>query len=405
MCFPAADLVRKSPSIFVAAFALAVTSFAHGQEMEGLKEVRRHMLDANLVALTFRTMDQIFPTRVVDTTTPVWVLPSRQAKLDFAYEYAGKTYSAEEVLDRTYTNALIIIKHGNIVFETYRNQASETTHFVSMSMSKSITSILIGLALADGSIHSVDDAITAYVPELKDSAYEGVTIRQALMMRSGVDYTENSDFGRPSFNATAFEEAFVQGRVRLASFARILARAHSPGEQFNYSSMDTAVLGWVLERATKQTLSRFMSERLWKPMGMESYGYWILDGLPDVGREFTAGGFNAVARDYARLGLLMLDKGKVRGKQIVAEKWVRESTVPDEAGAGPPATGTPYKYHWWLMGPGAFAATGTQGQFIYVDTSTDTVIVKLSSSPPALKDKTGAESVAFLQAASRWNVR
>jgi CubicO group peptidase (beta-lactamase class C family) len=155
MSFPA-----RNHSSFGAALALAMTGLAHGEELGGLKEVRRHMLDTNLVALTFRTMDQIFPTRRVDNAAPAWTLPRKEAALDFQYEYDGKAYAAEEVFDRTYTNALIIVKHGNIIFETYRNQASERTHFASMSVAKSITSILIGLALADGSIRSVNDAIT-----------------------------------------------------------------------------------------------------------------------------------------------------------------------------------------------------------------------------------------------------
>jgi hypothetical protein len=138
-------------------------------------------------------------------------------------------YTAAEFADRTYTNALIIVKNGRIVTELYRNQTTDMSHFISFSMAKSITSLLIGIAVADGSIHSIDDMITAYVPELKNSAYDGVSIRQALDMRSGADYQEVYVSGHPDLLATAFVESLVENRAYFADFARTLTRAYPPG--------------------------------------------------------------------------------------------------------------------------------------------------------------------------------
>lgn len=367
-----------------------------------LIEVRQHMLDALVNSLTFHNMDQIFDTRRVDNGTTTWPLASDPKPLEFSYTHNGTTYTAQEGLERTFTNALIVLKGGKIVSEIYRNKTDASTHFISFSMAKSITSILIGDAIADGKIHSADDLITRYVPELKSSAYEGVTIRQALLMSSGADFEERYDFANPGLASAAFEESLVHNRIRFAAFGEILTRAYAPGTHFNYSTIETCILGWLLERATGMHIADYMAERLWKPAGMESYGYWILDGKPGVGREFNGAGFNAVARDYARLGLLMLHKGKAEQRQVIPASWVSESTAPRETQPIGPGIPLGYRYQWWtIAGTDAYLAIGLQGQFIYVDPATDTVVVKLSYFPPGNED-VEVESVDFLRAASAW---
>ncbi|HEV7612617.1 MAG TPA: serine hydrolase [Steroidobacteraceae bacterium] len=388
----------------VALGSIAVNS-AHAQASPALQDARRHWLDANVNVLTFHSIDQIFPTRRVEASGSPWVLPHAERPLDFTYDYAGKAHPAMDIVDRTYTNALIIVKHGKIVSEIYRNQTDAASHFISFSMAKSITSILVGLALADGRIHSLDDQITQYVPELKESAYDGVTIRQALDMRSGANYVEQYVVGHPDLLSAAFEESFVENRLRFVSLTRAMTRAYPPGEHYNYSTFETCVLGWVLERATKQSITQYMTDRLWKPAGMESYGFWMLDGAPEVGREFNGGGFNAIARDYARLGLLMLRNGKAGSRQVVPAAWVRESTVPAVRKAvDPDEPSFGYHFQWWpLVDSDAYMARGLQGQAIYIDPSTDTVVVKLSYFPPGNQDAF-VETVAFLRAASRWQI-
>ena len=394
--------MRKINSIVGIAVGLLATGVACGDVPPALQSVRRHMLDADVNALTFHNMDQIFDTRRVDNAGPVWKIDSDPHEMSFTYTHAGQTHQAGEVLERTFTNALLILKHGKLVTEIYRNKTDASTHFVSFSMAKSITSTLIGLAVADGHIHSIEDPVTQYVPELKGSAYDGVTIRQALMMRSGADYDERYDFDHPGLASAAFEESLVRNRVRFASFAEVLTRAYPPGTRFNYSTVETCVLGWVLERATKEHIADYMARKLWKPAGMESYGFWMLDGSPDVGREFNGAGFNAVARDYARFGLMMLHNGKGQSKQIIPEAWVKDATAPRQTEPIAPGVPLGYRYQWWtLPGTDAYMALGLQGQFIYVDPATDTVVVKLSYFPPG-NEEPEEETVDFLKAVSAW---
>lgn len=242
-----------------------------------IQEARRHMLDANVNTLTFHSMDSLFSTRRVARGGTVRAFAKVQRPLDFSYEYKGVKRTGEEALERTFTNALLMIKNGRIVHEEYRNLTDDSTHFISWSMAKSITSLLIGAAVADGSIRSIDDQIVQYVPELKGTDYDGVTIREALEMRSGVGWEERYDFGaHPSPAAQIFEDALVEGRKRYADAALSLKRAHEPGQVFNYSTVETAVLGWVLERATKRPVASYMAEKLWAPIG-GSRGRWFLD--------------------------------------------------------------------------------------------------------------------------------
>ena len=374
-----------------------------------IQELRRHMLDANVNTLTFHSMDSIFQTRVVPPSGTVWELGRRDAALDFTYQFEGKIHPATDILDGNFTNALLILKHGQIVYEKYLNDTRESTHFISFSMAKSFLSTLIGLAVADGAIHSLDDQLVVYLPELKGSGYDGVTIRQTLQMRSSVAYEERYDFSaHPSQAQQVFENALVQNKERFTYMAKDLKRDHPPGVAFNYSTMDTAVLGWMLERAIKRPIAGYMSERLWQPLGMESYGFYIADGEPGVGRELSGMGYNAILRDYARLGLMMLHGGRggPNNAQIVPEDWIRRATASVDIGPGMP--GMPqdirlgYGYQWWtLAGSRAYVALGLQGQFIFVDPATDTVVVKLSYFPPG-NPKAEGEGLAFLVAASHW---
>jgi hypothetical protein len=367
-----------------------------------IQGVRRVMLDKDVSTLTFRNMDQLFTTRTVPHAGQAWNLPRADRPLDFTYSFKGVSHTPEQFLDRTYTNALLIIKDGRIVSEIYRNNMTAGTRHIGWSMTKSITSILVGCALAEGRIKSLDDQVASYLPELRGGGYDGVTVRQVLQMRSGVDYEERYDFANPGIAARNHDAALVRNVARFADAARTVRRAHKPGEVFQYKTLDTAVLGWLLERVSGgSTLSAYAAQRLWEPLGAEADGYFIMDGPPGVGREFNGAGFNAVLRDYGRIGLMMLNGGRAGDRQIVSREWVAESTRPaavEDANGG-------YGYQWWTMpGSDAYAAVGLQGQFIYVDPATRTVIVKLSYFPPG-EVEADEESRAFFAAASAWPAR
>ncbi len=346
--------------------------------------MRQQWLNPQINSFTFRDTDRVFETRAVPHSGPVWKIPQGPALAMPSMDIDGQKLTYDQFAERSFTNALLVIHDGRIVFENYRNRSDAATHFISFSMAKSITSMLIGIAVDKGLIKSIDDPVTAYVPELKGGGYDGVSLRHILQMRSGTDYEERYDFGaHPSLAALNHEEAIVENKRRFADSATTIGRAVPPGSRFNYATLDTAVLGWALERAVHEPISSFMQKNLWGPAGMEADGYWITDGPGAAGRELSGMGFNAVLRDFGRLGLLMLNEGK-RGKtSIVPASWLKQATtmLPITEGV---IKAPGYGFQFWQMDhePGAFAAVGLAGQMIYVHPASRTVIVKLSYFPP-----------------------
>ena len=182
--------------------------------------------------------------------------------------------------------------------------------------------------------------------------------------------------------------------------SRTIKRKDPPGAVWQYKTLDTAVLGWLLERVSGgSTVADYTAQRLWEPLGAEANGFYIMDGAPGAGREFSGAGFNATLRDFARIGQMVLNGGQANGHQIVSQQWLAESTRP----TGGPGPG--YGFQWWMgQRPGSFQALGLQGQYIYIDPPSRTVIVKLSYFPPG--DMTAdSETAAFLASASAWSPR
>ncbi len=362
--------------------------------------LRWRMLDSDVNALTFRSMDELFTTRSVPRAGAVWQLPRSDHPLDFNYTWQGQPRPAQQFLERTYTNALLVMKDGRIVSEVYRNNSHPGTRFIGWSMTKSITSVLVGCALAEGHLESLDVPIVRHLPELRGGAYEAASIRDVMEMRSGVQYEERYDFDNPGVAASNHIAALVRNTARFTDVARTLPQQAAPGTTFQYKTIDTAVLGWLIERVTRGSVAAYTARCLWEPLGAEADGFYIMDGPPGVGREFSGAGFNATLRDFARVGQMMLDGGVANGRRIVPEEWVRESVVsrhPEDAQRGG------YGLQWWTMGGSdAYAAIGLQGQYIYVDPATRTVVVKLSHFPPGDNSALEAESQAFMRAAAAW---
>lgn len=361
---------------------------------------RWHMLDTDTNSLMFRSMDRLFTTRTVPRAGVVWTLPRHDRPLSFSYEWQGQRHPAEQVLERTYGNALLVIKNGQIVSERYRNGSDAQSRFIAWSMTKSVTSVLIGCAMADGFIDSLDTPVSRYLPELRGGGYDGVSIRQVMQMRSGVDYEERYDFDHPGTAASNHIASLIKNSARFADAARTIKRLHAPGEVFQYKTLDTAVLGWLLERATRSTVAAYTAKCLWEPLGAEADGFYIMDGPPGVGREFSGAGFNATLRDFGRIGQMVLDGGVANGHRIVSQQWIDQSTR--STGPADRRQGG-YGLQWWTMADGhAFAAIGLQGQYIYIDPATRTVVVKLSYYPPGDNSGLDGESLAFMAAAAAW---
>jgi CubicO group peptidase (beta-lactamase class C family) len=219
-------------------------------------------------------------------------------------------------------------------------------------------------------------------------------------MRSGADIDERYDFGEnPSLAGRIHETAIVRNEARFADFAVDVGSRAEPGSAFNYATLDTAVLGWVLEKATGQRLEDLMESRIWQPMGAEFDGFFIADGPPGEGRALNGMGFNATLRDFARLGQLMIDGGMADGRRILPEGWVAQMTAMKPTGGEFPGYGL---QTWQVDGePGAYAAVGLAGQMIYVHPSSRTVIVKLSYHPPVPPETTMPDTLDYFHAIAR----
>ncbi|MFM1886659.1 MAG: hypothetical protein RL026_1816 [Pseudomonadota bacterium] len=362
--------------------------------------LRWRMLDNDVAPLMFRRMDDLFTTRVVPRAGSLWRLPRADQPLAVRYAWQGATYDLPAFLERTHTNALLVLKDGRIVTEVYRNGADERSRFIGWSMTKSITSVMVGCALADGLIDSLDTPIVHYLPELKGGGYDGASIRHVMQMRSGVDYEERYDFANPGRAASNHIRALVKNQARFADAARDIPRLHAPGTVFQYKTLDTAVLGWLVERVSRQSVAAYTARCLWEPLGAEADGFYIMDGAPGTGREFSGAGFNATLRDWARFGQMVLDQGVAGGRRVVGADWIRESTLP--AGPEDQRRGG-YGLQWWTMGGSeAFAAIGLQGQYVYIDPPSRTVVVKLSYFPPGDNTDLDAETQAFMAAVAAW---
>lgn len=329
----------------------------------------------------FRAMDDYFPVRAFRRAGDIAELPQGEAlELPAAYVYAGESRDTEAFLSGTDTTGLIVLKGGKVLYENYWNGNTQDTRWISWSVGKSFISALVGIAVEEGRIESIDEPLVKYAPELAGTAYDGVTIRNALQMSSGVAW--NEDYSDSESDIARFGRALAFGSSMI-DFAKTLKRKHEPGTVNYYNSMDAQVLGLVLQNAVGMSPTEYLEEKIWSKMGAEQDGYWVLD---DSGAELAAGGVNVTLRDYARFGLLYLNKGNWNGEQIVPAEWVKASHTPDAPQLMPGRqeisdTIWGYGYLWWLPreAHGPYAAVGIYNQFIYVDPEHDLVIVKTSA--------------------------
>ncbi|MDI2124982.1 serine hydrolase domain-containing protein [Yinghuangia seranimata] len=353
---------------------------------------------------TFTHTAALLPTETVPRAVRPRLLPHEPRGLEeFTYDYAGARRTLADLHKRTFTTGFAVVHRGALVHECYPGRfASPQARFQLFSVTKSVTSMLVGIALEEGAIASVDETAVSYRPELAGTAYDGPTIEHLLHMSSGAGFVE--DYTDPDGAIARFERA-VMGGGSILDVLRAVPTVAKPGTVFNYSTMDSQVLGWVLESATGMSLARYAAERLWGPIGAERDAYYFLTR----GRPRTAlggGSFNAAIRDIARLGLLMARGGAVDGRQIVPEAWVERGRGAGlahlEAGALGPEVPEWYGYanQWWTLGGEhrAFTGLGIHGQFLWVDPEADVVVVKTSAWSTAEDLEREAETVAALTA-------
>lgn len=314
----------------------------------------------------FRNWWRLYPGRTIEAGDAVRQLPVSPA--DFSqlrYEVDGETYSLDDYKLNYHTAGLLVLKDGEIKHEFYGMGNDEDTRWISFSMSKSVTSMLLGAAIKDGYINSVEDKVSDYLPLLRNSSYDDATLRDVLQMASGVawneDYTDmNSDVASyPGLDLVAMIN-YLGNKERVAE----------PGQVFNYNTGETDLVGAIVRAAIGNNLSSYLQYKIWQPYGMEADAVWSTHGPAG-----ERGGccLNVTLRDYGRIGLFALNDGVLPdGTRVLPEGWMEESTTPSPASDG-------YGYLWWLPGDGTFDARGIFGQGIHINPETNLVIVVLSA--------------------------
>jgi CubicO group peptidase (beta-lactamase class C family) len=386
-------MVRNQCAALLAALLLALLSIgqARAAEIAGLQQMFDGAMLPDVAVESFSHSDKLLPVRVVHRGGPARALPRRVKPFpEIRYEDHGRHVDLYDYLAINRVAGLLVLKDGQIAFEDYELGTGADTHWLSFSMAKSVASTLVGAALADGFISSLDDPVVRYVPALKGGVYESVSIRQILTMSSGVRWNET--YTDPKSDRRKVLELQITPKPgAILRYMSALPRAAAPGSIWNYSTGETYVLGAVVEGATHRPLAEYLSQKIWSQAGMEYDATWWTDG--NNGIAWAGSGLGATLRDYGRFALMVADKGRLNGRAIVPDGWF------DEAGASHHIGGKTvnYGYMWWIppqtdpVDIGAFKAWGIFGQFMYINPRERLVIVVLSARSKPVDDQTHIE--------------
>lgn len=347
--------------ILVLVIAAAAVGFWKREEITRLMAVNT-LFDEGRIVENFSNMDRAFLHKPVDRGTgPVSDLP-------YGAEMALPD-GTEAWIDAHDVTGLVVLHQGEIVHESYHLGTAAEDRRISWSIAKSWLSLLLGQLLDEGVIDSLDAPVIDFAPDMARSAYADATLRHALMMRSGIAFDE--DYLDPNSDINRMGRVIALGGTLDGFAASLTAQRDTPGESWQYTSIDTHVVGQVIRAATGQDIASLLSERLIQPMGLESEPYYLVDG-EDVA--FVLGGLNMMTRDYARLGLLVAQNGVWNDTQLVPADWIETSIVRS---AGRPLDKIGYGYQWWIpvgAGPGEVTARGIYGQYVWIDRSRQVVI-------------------------------
>lgn len=335
----------------------------------------------------FRTMDRI----------PILAKANVIAKGDTVYPLpAGEPLKigmdVDAYMKAQRTAGLVILQDGKVRMEKYGLDFTAQGKWTSFSVAKSFTSTMVGAAIKDGYIKSIDDKVSAYIPDLKGSAYDDVTIKQLLTMTSGVKW--NEDYTDPKSDVALFNlHKAEKGMDVTVSYMRKLPREAPAGTKWVYKTGETNLIGVLVSSATKKTLSSYLSEKVWAPFGMEQDATWLLGS---TGHEISGCCIQASTRDYARFGAFIMGGAKINGVGILPDDWLAPATSK-QADIG--MAGKGYGYQWWTYDDGSFAAQGIFGQGIFIDPKRNLVIASNSNWPKATDpDTVGVQREAFYNA-------
>jgi len=324
-----------------------------------------------------RNMDKVFATRPIHRSGPVTELSLAPPGIDWSritYEYKGRTFTIDRYMKDRGVQGLLVLKHGRIALERYVKGNTPATRWTSWSVAKSMVSSLVGAAIQDGHIQSVDDPLTRYLPALKGTAWEANSIRHLLQMSSGVKWDASKprieiyDSRDSDFQKILIDNLASRSADTLFTQIAHLPRINEPGTVFHYSTEETYLVGEVVRAAVGKDVADYFSEKMWSKMGMDSDGYWL--ALSDSGPAFGGMCFSGTLRDYARLGLFHLAKGTLPdGTKVLPEDWMGQATTPSAASQD-------YGYFWWLGRGGVFEAYGIMGQTISINPGEDLIYVQ-----------------------------
>lgn len=323
--------------------------------------------------IAFAHTDKAAPTRALPASENPYPLSTNvdEGLNQLTYLVEGQTYTVSDLLLQKPLMGMAVVKGDTIRLEHYAPDHQPDSRWVSFSVTKSFTSTLIGAAIKDGYISSLDDTIATYLPRLRGTDYGGVTIRHMLQMASGIAW--NEDYEDPDSDVA--KAGILQGTA-LTDYLGKLKRAHAPGEVFNYNTAESNLAGEVLRAAIGNNAASYMNRKIWQAFGMEHDATWLL--TEPYGQETGGCCISASLRDYARLGIFVKRGGKLlSGESMLPDGWMDAATTPSKGYAG-------YGYKWWLLEDGAYTASGIFGQMIYVDPKRDVVIAVHSNAPAAV---------------------
>ena len=325
-----------------------------------------------------------------------------------------KSMTWEESLWKNYTDGIIILHKGKVIYERYFSELTEDDVHAVMSLTKSLNGILASILVSEGTIDE-NKLVPFYVPELKNSAYADATVRQVMDMTTALKYSE--DYADPKADIWDFSAAGnplpkpkdYKGPIGYYEYLKTVTKQGNHGEVFGYKTVNADALGWIIARASGKSVNELLSERIWSKIGMEQDGYYQVDGK---GIAFTGGGFNAGLRDLARFGELVRNKGKWNGKQLFPSQAVVDIEKGGDKQAfqrsgHPELKGWSYRNMWWITEnkDGAYAARGVHGQTIYIDPIAEMVVVRLASHPIAGNSANDATSLPAYQAVADYLIK
>ncbi|MGL4344019.1 MAG: serine hydrolase domain-containing protein [Cellulosilyticaceae bacterium] len=354
---------------------ICIVGVAYKNEIKLLYRSLNGFKDENL-AHTFQNMYHIQPTHEIQKGEGISRFETDLAPLPKDFTFKDEDFSIETFLKETQTSGLLVLQDDAIKHEAYTLGSDEETLFASNSMGKSFVSALMGIAISEGYIKSVDEPIERYIPEFRGTDIGEVPIKACLQMASGINFDEEKDMSHYSMRT-------LLGKPAMEIIAKV-GMKEAPYTYRRYLSINTEILGEIIRNATGYSLSEYMEEKLWKKLGTERNAFWTLSNQ----KELAMGGLSISLRDYARFAKLYLNHGQWEGEQIIPEDWVQASTDISAPYAQPGANNDTYNaigygYQWWVPegDEGEFLAIGVYSQWIYVNRARQIVIVKTSADP------------------------